>query len=290
MLYIISLVKDQRQTNKDAIALYGLIDTLSDSRFKVSADQLKTLISRSGGQIGNAKIHDNNIQTSDWVSNLLTEYMHNNKEGDTENIASSHVLISKREYMYKIVSYYGGMEEFTYEELVGPIQRGKVANCSIVNNKLVCTDNYEIKRNPEFEKDIEHKYASYEAKALMLGLRDTSFEYEVENQQVKIVRYTGSGSNVILPHFITAIKKGAFRQANINTIQLNEGLESIGDYAFAQTPGGNDGLTSIEIPSTVKIIGPKALSCNSKLFTPEKILHTDRFTLRNNKTVVLRQY
>ena len=57
--------------------------------------------------------------------------------------------------------------------------------------------------------------------------------------------------SITIPSNVTTIERCAFLNSALSTVKLNEGLESIGEYAFAGTK-----LVGINIPSTVKSIEP----------------------------------
>ena len=63
-------------------------------------------------------------------------------------------------------------------------------------------------------------------------------------------------SEITLPESVKEIEDFSFIHHNIKKITLNEGLEKIGQYAFAST----ENLESITLPSTVKYIEDKAFS------------------------------
>ena len=66
-------------------------------------------------------------------------------------------------------------------------------------------------------------------------------------------------STFILPETVKVIAPFAFRDSNILSITLSEGLESIGAYAFLDSSG----LSSIVIPSTVIFVGESAFAQTS---------------------------
>lgn len=61
---------------------------------------------------------------------------------------------------------------------------------------------------------------------------------------------------IILPDNLTAIENGAFSGAQITTVDIPEGVTSIGDYAFY----GCTHLTSVSLPSTLRHIGKGAFA------------------------------
>ena len=63
--------------------------------------------------------------------------------------------------------------------------------------------------------------------------------------------YATSYKNIVLPSTVTSIGSEAFRNSRrLSSITLPESLQTIGEYAFAQT-----GLASIEIPDAVTMMG-----------------------------------
>lgn len=67
------------------------------------------------------------------------------------------------------------------------------------------------------------------------------------------------------PSSLRTIDQYAFKSSGLETVNLNEGLKTIGDFAFTQS----NELTEIEIPSTVETIGTRAFNSLNKL---EKVI------------------
>ena len=88
-----------------------------------------------------------------------------------------------------------------------------------------------------------------------------SYEYEVVDSTVKIVKYTGNESSVKIPDSIngrsvTKIGEYAFEERqSLTEVILPNKLESIGDFAFF----GCIKLKKLDIPQTVKEIGQNAV-------------------------------
>lgn len=74
--------------------------------------------------------------------------------------------------------------------------------------------------------------------------------------------YNGSIREIKIPSSVRSIEANAFANCNgMESIILNEGLESIGNYAFTN----NYALTQMTVPSTVKEIGHEAFRYCSKM-------------------------
>ena len=155
------------------------------------------------------------------------------------------------------------------------------------NKKIKTEDVYTIQKDKEFEAIIAEKYNNFIAKTIILGYKDTSFEYEVENKEVRITHYIGINRNVIVPPFITAIGKQAFRDSAIETIKFSEELRIIGNEAF--NTYRKDSIKQVEIPSTVSLIGNNAFKGNIKLSNLGGGIRTKYFKILGDKTVVLDQ-
>ena len=291
MLYIIGLIRRDSKPN-GSIIRYKLFDTLSESYMNATPNKIKRILSNQGTQVANAKLHNNIIEIHDWVNNIVLANAVNRAfiNAASESIAKcDFIMLAQETDTYKIIRNNGDIIKVPLEILKALIDQGTVANCSISNNQITSTDTYEISTNEEFEKDIAIKYESFKLKAPMLGYGKVSFEYEIENQQVKLKSYTGSSKNVLLPSFITAIMQNAFMEAAIDTIDLNEGLRAIGAGAFSRV-GLSDGLSNIEIPSTVEIIGKGAFSNNNKMMKNNGGLDMTKLKLRNSNTIVMDKF
>ena len=85
------------------------------------------------------------------------------------------------------------------------------------------------------------------------------------NQEMSVLIHYPSAKadlNYEVPASVTRIAPFAFRDSQFNSIDLPQGLETIGDYAFF----GNSGLSSLTIPSTVTFMGNEVInSSNSSL-------------------------
>ena len=72
------------------------------------------------------------------------------------------------------------------------------------------------------------------------------FDYIIEGQEVKLKRYTGRDTKVIVPKFVTSLMYGYFRGCGIEEITLESGLKYIGGYAFESC-----NISKIIIPETI---------------------------------------
>jgi len=94
---------------------------------------------------------------------------------------------------------------------------------------------------------------------------DTPYDYKIEGNEAKIIKYTGSsGVNVVIPlkylgKPVTEIGNDIFRNKSLKSVKLHEDLKKIGSFAFS-----NCGITSIDIPDSVESIGTGAFQ-NNKL-------------------------
>ena len=279
MIYIISIRENIREGNTS----YMAIDTYSDSAMEISSQILKNIIMYTKIQVVNASIQNDAIIIKKWANKLST-YTGGGMTGT--HSGTTHVLLAtKEDAMYKIVDQHGKVSNIWRKDLRKLVAHENVANC---NDKMEATDTYEIVRDTEFVRCTEEKYKIFVAKSALLGLGDSNFEYDIENYDVRLTKYTGSGENIILPSFITSIGQRAFYNTNIKTIKLNEGLKTIGTRAFeAKQHFGL--LDRIEIPESVELICNKVFINNQKIVKPDGELHDDRFKLRNNKTIILSQ-
>lgn len=82
--------------------------------------------------------------------------------------------------------------------------------------------------------------------------------YEDESRTLSSykIRKLNKISEVIIPGSVESIDDSAFRDSKVTKIVLEDGLERIGDYAFATC----NLLEDIDLPSTLKVIGNNAFS------------------------------
>ena len=285
MIYIICTIKQ----DTEKIMLYRVYDTCSDSVMLVSPESLKAIISNNRAQVVNAQLQNNNILLKEWANGIASEENAFNSHL-AKGCGPSYVLISTKYFMCKLIGSDGTITKKCKEDLNILVQQGKIANCTQTKGsiKLKSEDTYEIHWDTEFDKYIKSKYERFIAKTILLGYRNISFEYEIENREVRLKNYTGLNNNVILPPFITAIMKDAFRGKYIKTIRLNHGLKVIGEAAFYHA-GSSNSLEHIEIPETVEIIGDDAFTGNRKLAKSDGTINTERFKLLSDKTVIISQ-
>lgn len=275
MIYVVDLVIPQ--DGHGEILRYHIIDTLTNSCMSLNQRQLRMLISRCGMQIANAKLQHNSIELRDWVYSKAT---HNYRFS----------LLSKEGNTYRVTNHKGDIVALTFEEVKQLIELKEIANGSIIDNKgkmeIIGQDTYEITTSEKFKESVASKYEIFRAKASLIGCGDISFDYIVENEDVKLKKYTGSSKNILLPSFITSVMKDAFRDVNIRSLNLNEGLKSIGDRAFAPRRMSEE-LGRVEIPSTVEIVGYDAFANNRAMTDGTGMFDRNKLKLRNDTTVVI---
>ena len=287
MLYIISLVKNEHGN----IMRYKVFDALSHSLLGLEKKEFMQIISNTEMKVVNASIQNNSITIKNWINGLSTEkYAKSNEFGETQS-GPKIVILAKEHDRYKTVRYTGEVQYREIEELKELVESGMVANCNIENvgGELTIEDAYSIQLDRKFEELIRSKYDKFIAKTTMLGREGMTFDYEIENYEVKLTKYTGINTDIIIPSFVTIIGKEAFGLKGTMKVNLNEGLKVIGSGAFMAVRVGAS-LDRVEIPSTVKLIEAGAFYGNSKLFDKNGGINTDRIKLRNSKTIVLGQY
>ena len=258
MLYVIKI-----EETGDTDVVYHLFDTHTESTFKVTNDEAARLTAKLKLKPMNFSFVSGKIQIKQWP-NKIAHYSNGKKVIYSENI-----LLSKlNEDRFKLVcaKEIGKISYCGANTLMSLVEMNKLANCNYIDKEhkiYKSIDTYNTKNNLEFIKSIELKYAEFKAKTALIGL-DISFEYIIENEDVKITIYTGKSTKVILPNFITCICKKAFAYKEIKEVKLNERLKFIGNDAFY----GNE-IDYIEIPENVQFVGQGAFYYND-LDTPFK--------------------
>ena len=293
MLYIVRLTRHGFSNNGE-IVKYRVFDTLTESLLQLTPAQLHDIIYTCKIKVANAYLDQHEIKIHNWVNSIEIQSMDEatnkligirDSERELKTAEKCNwILLAKEGKKYNLVSCYGIIDKINARQLKELTNNNRIANCSIEGNKFNSLDTYEIVSNKEFENIIAEKYKVFKAKALLLGYGDISFNYEIENEQVKIKRYTGSSSRIILPTFITAIMKNAFDNVNIEKLELNEGLRVIGKGAFVAS-NSRDLLKFVEIPSTVELIEHRAFAFNGSKYGGKIGLDEKSFKLRNKNTI-----
>lgn len=88
-----------------------------------------------------------------------------------------------------------------------------------------------------------------------------SFVFSPNNYAYADELYNRSISSFVLPSSLEIIEEDAFMGTAVKTIFFQEGLLSIGDYAFADSRD----LTEVYIPTTVEYLGKNAFSSNKRM-------------------------
>jgi hypothetical protein len=92
---------------------------------------------------------------------------------------------------------------------------------------------------------------------------DAPFDFVIEGNEVKIIRYTGSSDvDIIIPSRysdipVTEIGNDVLRNKSIKSVKMFESLKRIGSFAFA-----NCSIASLVIPNSLEIIGAGAFQNN----------------------------
>ena len=138
----------------------------------LAPSKLAHLILNCKMRVVNAKIQNNCIIVTDWVNRLRG--------------GCPYTLLTVSETICKIASFNGFAARISTEELKHLIIRKEIANCNIVGKRVIWVDTYETIKDTEFEKQIALKHKEFMSKAHIIGYGNVSFNYEIENQQVKL--------------------------------------------------------------------------------------------------------
>ena len=263
MIYVVEIHK--------ATETYTIFETTTESFIDIREAKLKELIIDPNITIQNMNIIGDQIITKQWYRICC--------RGHADNYKLTNTLLCKLDEQVLKLANSIAYETVTKsnEELKELIRDDRVGNCSIENEVYKSIGTYNAAYDTEFKEQIEEKYKIYVAKSALLGL-NTTFEYIIEGQEVKLKSYTGTSKDVILPGFITSIMTRSFGHTHIRKLVLSEGLKSIGSFSFSACD-----IEELVIPSTVQIICNKAFNLNKGLSVGTiKILNTKTLILSDN--------
>lgn len=253
----------------DKSEMYIILDEDTESSFSVNKEALDKLLRQNIIATGYTQLADNRL----WYNEIYSRI---------RNAGAQFTILGKIESKFKLA---GHREEIIYisdEKLKEYAQEHNITNCEIANNgEYKFINVYKLSRDIQFEEYIASKYERYAIKSALLG-RKMAFEYIIEGRKVKLKRYTGTAKDVIVPKFITTIMNRAFEDTGVEQILMEDGLESIGCSAFKGCR-----ISTVEIPSTVRIVGKEAFYRNKRLLTGENEYREDRVRILNNETVIL---
>ena len=269
MIYILS-----KQDTKNGTT-YLLYESETESFFTGNDRVLAEISEKYKGSIKNITITGYEKTIKRWYRDL--------NENESENNASGaeYILLCKLdENNFKLASCDRQIKYLNIEQLTNCIKYYRVANCKIERNGYKSIDTYGATKNPQFEEQIAKKYERYTAMSAVMG-REMAFDYIIEGTEVKLKQYTGVTKHVIVPKFITSIMKEAFDETKIESIELENGLKSIGSYAFE-----NCNLAKIIIPETVQLIGTLAFFGNRRLVTNDYD-YKEAIQILNKNTIVM---
>ena len=267
MLYLLNV----ETTNTDRLNYYTF-ETHTESPIIADYECMMKLINECKMAPKNMYVNSKGIQFNEWPHDVSDSYYKN------------HVFILLAKLSERRFKCIRGIDREVFymddKQLKGHLDYNHVLNCSCENGVYKSIDTYNIVIDPEFEKSIAKKYETFIAKSIMLGL-DMSFEYIIENEEVKIICYTGKSRRVIVPNFITTITKDAFKTTNLQEVRLSEGLRYIGVGAFK-----NNNIDRIVIPKTVEFVAYDAFGRNPKLLGSDGG-YNDAVKKLGSKTVIL---
>ena len=224
---------------------YTLFEANTETVFGGRETYLKDLITKNKLEVKNAKIVNNQIKVDHTSNDLVyTDYV---------------LLCQIDQNSFKLVDYNGDITYVDKTRLLVSIAANKIANCEFKNGKFISIGAYGIIKDTQFEQHINDNYKTYIAKTSLLGDK-MSFDYKIEGNQVKLIKYNGISKKVIVPKFVTTIMEGAFMNCGIEELTLDKGLLHIGESAF-----GECNIEKVTIPDTVEFMFSGAFYNNKRL-------------------------
>ena len=260
MLYLLK-VEDMGDNSYN----YRMFETHTESVITGNITCIRKLVSKCKMEPVNMELTNQGLRIKHWP----------NKHKNYTFILLGKITVDR----FKLIGIGGTTIYMEAGELKQNIASNTIGNCSIENGEYKSIDTYKISIDSKFEKHIETKYNEFRSKALILGL-DISFRYNIENDEVRVIDYTGKSKKVIIPNFITTICEYAFSNSEIQELRLNKGLKHIGSNAFA-----NNNINSVEIPKTVEFVSYNAFEDNSNLVNMSG--YKDTVKKLSNTTILL---
>ena len=267
MLYLFKV-----EIKSDNNIIYHLFETHTESKIQADDKLVIQLINNPKMGIKNMSIEDNKIQIKEWPLGIN---QHENGKNDRK---SDYILLNRlNENNFKLFSCFTN-ETVTLSDiqLKMVIESNRIANCNCENEIYKSIDTYNVKTDKKFIEHIKMEYEKFRLKTLIFGM-DIKFSFIIENEEVKLKKYTGKSKKVILPSFATALCDSALAYKGIQELTLNSGLRHIGNNAF----NGNN-IQTIELPRTVEFVGQITYMRNTNEMTIRKT-----YTKLNPDTILI---
>lgn len=140
--------------------------------------------------------------------------------------------------------------EFVVPEVVKQIGGSAFSECQI--SSITLPDSLEVIEDYAFESCHNLEKVNF---GNGIGIRDIGYYIMNSHSYINLFYDCDNLKNIVLPRQVRRIGYGAFAYSHLESIELNEGLEEIREFAFA-----NSKVKKIKIPKTVKKIEEGALS------------------------------
>ena len=252
----ICLIATIRKSINGKIIRYRLIDIDSGEIKEVNRNLLIKAVKSKGWAFRNVAIETNN-----YTDELTTR----ERLEEIPIVDTAGKLLSKTKYV--VVSVDEIKASITLAEFSGEMIELDVDKIYKYATEMASKPNdykhekWKIKETPTDEEraillKIDKLYNTFILKTRAIGL-DCSFEYLIAKNDVILKSYIGISKHAIIPNFITVIANEAFYNKGITILSLNDGLETIRQYAFA-------------INDIVEVIDKKAFYGNTQLFKTTK--------------------
>ena len=266
MLYLISTREEGVHSR-----IYCLFETHTESIIECREPAVVRLVNRCNMETVNIKIIDDKVKVKTWPNDIEKQYIKN----------ITYILMGKvNEQRFKLIRLDNKIIYMDEIRLKQYIESNNIINCSFKNGEYKSIDTYNTSIDDKFRQYIDKEYNKFIAKTALVG-RQISFDYSIENTEVKITKYTGKDKRVIIPNFITTVNEGAFSNKGIEELILNDGLKYIGSKAFTYNT-----LKYVQIPKTVEFIGIGAFRGNNGI-TSVTGGYTDALEKLNEDTKLL---
>ena len=267
MIYVVGI-----RSYREGSSTCTCFDSITESLFDIAEGNLTELLENQGLIIENIKLTNSKLTFEHCFNSI--HYVTSKKSSGAD-----YILIGKiADDDFKLVDYNGKISHTWERDLIRYIKNKKVANCTINNKKVISIGTQDISKNTTLEEQIAEKYKIFTAKTALLGYK-MDFKYIIEGTQVKLIKYKGKSTKVIVPKFITAIADRAFLDCRIEKLTLDKGLTHIGGFAF----DGCD-ISELTIPDTVELICPGAFFDNKRIVRSDES-YTDNVKFLNPKTI-----
>ena len=186
--------------------IYLIYETHTESVERATIQKVRKIIKACNTETVNFDLINNQVEIKSSTDDVALD--------------NTYIMLNRlNNETFKLVSSEGFISYVDKRRLKYLVHNNLVQNCVVEGRKIKSIYDQDINTRNELRQEIESKYNLFILKSRLLGYNIT-FDYEIDGEDVKITKYTGTSKKIILPNFITTIGHSAFRKKRNRSSKL----------------------------------------------------------------------